>query len=305
MNAKTEQKDKRSRVVLGVIILLLFVVNGVLIYQLIEKENKREELAISNEKLEEQKQQLLDEIDEISLQLERATGENARLDSALSAKNAQLEEQLAELKRAVNSKNVTESQLRSLRKEKEVIMAKYEAEIKSLKRQVQMLQDTVGAQRVMIDQQREDYAKLEEVYTVAQEKVKIGSRLKAVDLTASGFKERKRGDRETTRLSRADKVRINFTIDNNDVAEKGTKMVYLKLLSPTKGTMYNEEKGSGKFSLGGEESLYTLKKEVNFQNAKEKVEFVWDKGAGMSEGEYEAFIMVDDHIIGRKSFELK
>lgn len=305
MNAKSEQKDKRSRVVLGVIILLLFVVNGVLIYQLIEKENKREELAVSNEKLEEEKQKLLVEIEDVQNQLVEATGENERLDSIVREKNAVIEAKLAELKVALNARDISRSELERIKSEKNALVQKYEAEIKALRQEVAALQDTVGVQREMIEQQREDYAKLDEVYTVAQEKVKIGSRLKAVDMVASGIKERRRGDRAVARLSAADKVRVSFTIDNNDVAEKGTKTVYMKLLTPTKGTMYNEEKGSGKFTFNGEESLYTLKKDVNFQNAKENVEFIWEKGAGMVEGDYEAFIIVDDHIIGRKTFTLK
>lgn len=310
MNVRSEEKDRRSRIVLGAIILLLFIVNGLLIYKLIDKENQREELAVDNQELEEDRLHLEKLLEETEGQLLEVKGENQQLDSIVLAKNSIIEAKLAELREALRDKNITRNKLNKLEKERIQLLQqinRYKYEVDSLRLTVAELRDTVSAKNQLIEQQREDYSKLEKNFNDAAKKVAIGSRLQAIDMVAAGIREKRfgSGDKDVTRLARADFVRISFKLANNEVADKGERMIYLKLITPSEATLYNESKGSGSFTFNGEESLYTMKQKVNFQNQNETVVFEWEKSPGMMEGDYEAYVISGDHIIGRQTLSLK
>ena len=101
------------------------------------------------------------------------------------------------------------------------------------------------------------------------------------------------------------KINISFTLDKNEIATKGKKTVYLKIITPSKATLSDEGRGSGTFTFKGEKSLYTAKKEVEFNNSNEKMNFSWDKSAALSAGDYEVYLFCEDFIIGKSKFSLK
>lgn len=304
-----DKKDKRSRLLLIIIISILFLINAGLIYNLISKDN---ELTITKEELVDTRTER-DKLEKIKAELDLALdslhGRNELLDSVISSKEGVIREKVARIQQLISSGKVTRSQLEQARKEIAELRAfvtRYTAQIDSLSKQNEYLRDENYTIKKDLDFERERAKNLEDENTDLSTKVAIGSRMNAENLVAAGVKEKWSGkEKETTRLNAADRIKVSFNLANNAIADKGPKKVYLKIITPSKATLSNEQAGSGTFNFKGEESLFTLSKDVNFQNKNEKVTFYWEKSSSMASGEYEAYLFCEDYIIGETKFELK
>jgi cell division protein FtsB len=309
VNSSREKKDKRSRLLLIIIISILFIINAGLIYNLINKDN---ELTIAKEELVDTRAERdnLEEIKaELDLALDSLQGRNERLDSVISSKEAVIREKVARIQQMIASGKVTRRQLEKAREEIAELRAfvtRYTAQIDSLSKENDYLKDENYTIKKDLDFERERAKNLEEENTDLSAKVAIGSRMDAENLVAAGVKDKWNGkEKETSRLNAADRIKVTFNLANNEIADKGNKKIYLKIITPSKATLSNEQAGSGTFNFKGEESLYTLSKDVNFQNKNEKVVFYWEKSNSMASGEYEAYLFCEDYIIGQTKFELK
>lgn len=306
---KAEEKDRRSRILLIVIITGLFLLNGWLIVSLINKDKRLTETEVQKEELTEEVDRLDQLLDEAEEQLLEYKGKNQALDSIVDERDRIIANKVAQIRAMLRSENLTKEQLE--RAEQQIrtlngLIATYRAQLDTLRTKNKFLEEEITLKDEELDSRAERIGVLEESNAAANEKIRIASRLEATKLLAVAVRDRSGGkEKETNRLSRADKIRITFTLGKNEVAEKGSKTVYLKIITPSKATLHNAEAGSGKFTYMGEESLYTAKQKFNFANKNEELTFYWNKSAGMIAGEYEAYLFCEDHIIGKTGFSLK
>jgi len=306
---KAEERDKRSRILLISIIAGLFLLNGWLIVSLINKDKRLTVTEEQRDEITEEKERLDAMLDEAEAELLDYKGRNQALDSIVDERDKIIANKVSQIRALLKNEGLSrdqlrraESQIRNLNSE----IAQYKIQLDSLKTKNQFLQDEVTMKDGELESRAERIDKLEQDYDDAMKRVRIASRLEALDLEAYAVKVKgSEKEKETNRLSKADKVKISFTLDNNETAEKGTKTVYLKIITPAKATLHNEGKGSGKFVYHGEESLYTAKQKFNFANKNEKLTFYWDKSPGMITGSYEAYLFCEDHIIGKVDFTVK
>jgi hypothetical protein len=309
MTLKNEEKDKRSRLYLFIIIVALFVVNGILIYNLINNEKKIVEVEEKNENLTSEVNRLDAELDEMVLQLDEYRGKNMQLDSIIAARDKVISNKISQIRGMLKDKNVTKEQINQAEMEIRALngrISRYRAQVDSLSKQNKYLVDEVYLRDQEINRQIEEKEKLNTDLDAAKAKIRIGSILKIKSIRAEGVRFKgSKTEKVVTKLSKTDKVRIWFTLDNNEIAEPGNRLCYLKIITPSKSTLHNEERGSGKFTYQGEESLYTAKQAFTFRNQNEEITFYWDKSPAMISGDYEAYIFCEDAIIGKTEFTLR
>jgi|GEM_PF-354673 len=310
MNIHSKEKDKRSRVYLFLIIILLFLVNGGLIYKLVRDQNEITKINDEKEQLKVEQEQLKSELADLELDVSNLQGENTRLDSVIDLRDSEIKRKAAQIAKMISGGNLTKEQLRRARREIDNLkgqIAQYTAQIDSLSKENEFLTLQVEKDAQKIQEQQEEYEKLQTSYKAAQDKVDIASKLKAINLSFQAVRYRRIGGKEKTvsKYASMDKLKITFALDNNEIANKGARSMYVKIYNPEKSTLHNEGKGSGSFSYQGDESLYTLKEDFNFQNGNEEFTFYWDKMAAMAPGSYEVFLFCDDHIVGQQTLVLK
>jgi hypothetical protein len=306
---KSEEKDKRSRVYLFIIIVVLALINGALIYNLINKANK---ITLTETKLEDtskERDELKTLLSETESELSEFRGKNASLDSIIDMKEAELANKVNQIKTLLQNRNITKSDLDKARREiaslKEFIN-RYKAEIDSLSKENKFLQDENYAMKQEIAYEREKGEALMKENKEYAEQVRVASQLKVINLTATPIRVRwNEKEKSTNRLASVDRINVTFTIDKNEVAAKTSKTVYLKIITPSKATLSDESKGSGTFKYKGEQSLYTSKKDFQFSNSNEKLTFAWDKSASLLAGDYEVYLFCEEFIIGTTKFTLK
>lgn len=308
MSLKNEEKDKRSRIILFFVILALLVVNGALIINLLNKKDDIQEITEEKDDLTEDVARLNMELEALDLELVGQKGKNQQLDSIINIKERIIADQVSQLRKQLQNKNLTKSQIARL--EEKIrglngLVMKYEQEVDSLSKLSKYLENEVYARDQEIIKQKKEKDEIAEDLSKANIQLDIAKRLEAKSIIGTGIKEKSGGDKEVNKLSRADKIRIQITLDKNPVADKETKVCYLQIISPEKSTLHNAQKGSGTFVFNGEKSLYTLKKSFTFNNSNEELEFYWEKSPAMTSGDYTANVYCEGVKIGSTTFNLK
>ncbi|HBN02821.1 MAG TPA: hypothetical protein DD396_02140 [Bacteroidetes bacterium] len=301
-----EVKDQRSRRLLFAMIFGLLLLNVGLIYKLITKSDQLNEttteLQSTSADLEEL--QLLEA--ELRVNLAEKTGQNAQLDSIIGIRDAELQAKVAEIRKMLKSGKLTaakaKSEIANLRGEIEALTA----EIERLSKENQYLKDENYVIQKQVEAEQEKVAEMVVVNTELTKQVAVGSRIFFKALDVLPLRDAVFGDFKTTdKISKLEKIDVNYVIANNDLASKGEKMLYFQVITPNKSTLHNSSAGSGTFNFEGSERMYTVKKGVNFQNSNEKGSVSIPKTDGMSAGKYILNVFSDDHKMGSSEFTLK
>lgn len=140
-------------------------------------------------------------------------------------------------------------------------------------------------------------------------KVNMASTLKIYSLTASPvFFKGGSKETETNRANRAERVKIEFTMAQNDLVQAGSKLFYVRIADPSKSIICKGTGDEYSFDANGETLQFTEKVRVNYDNKETAVRAYYIKPSGiqMQPGFY--FVDVYEQggkLVGQTSFELK
>lgn len=309
MTAIEESSKKKSKLYLFIIILVLFLINLLLIYNLVTKNNK---LTLTEDKLVNTQTELADVQElktELEAELQDYKGKNASMDSVITLREAELAKKIAEVEKLLKKDNVTSAELARARREIQRYKeekAELLAEVDSLSQQVKYLQDENYVMQIQLEKGEARIAEVEAENSDLTDQVTVGKRIFLKKLEVSPMRDAIFGDmKETDKLKKIEKIDISFELANNDLADKGEKILYFKLITPNKSTLVNPENGSGTFNFQGGESMYTLKKVVNFQNNNESGVVSIQKTESMTVGEYTLKVFSDTHEMASSKFVLR
>lgn len=133
--------------------------------------------------------------------------------------------------------------------------------------------------------------------------------LKARNCTATGVRFKGGGkETPTDRANRAERIKVDFVIAENELIDSGTKTVYIRIADPTKTVI---SKGSGdeySFTSDGEKLQYTEKVRVNYEGKETPVRAYYSKPDGIEFRPGYYFVDVYEQggkLIGQTSLELK
>ena len=136
------------------------------------------------------------------------------------------------------------------------------------------------------------------------EKVAVGSMLKVNTAKIIAMRERSSGKlTETSRARNTDAFRINFTIDENKIAEQGEKEVYIQIID-NKGNVLAPK---GELTLADETALsYSDKTTINYLNdAVDVISLVEVDRDLIESGVYLVRIFIDKKLSGTTQIILK
>jgi len=112
----------------------------------------------------------------------------------------------------------------------------------------------------------------------------------------------KRG-KEDNKIDRITKLRSDFTLRKNTVAEPGPKMIFLRLIRPDGVILSSLE--AGLFSTGNQEIPYSAKREIIYENNDIPVSVYWDNNGDLIAGNYKVELYCEGKLIGNTEFSLK
>lgn len=304
-----QTNDKRSRKLLFLMIFALVLLNAGLIYQLVSKNNQLQntqtELVDTTQELEDLK--VIE--DELRINLELKSGQNAKLDSVIQVRNQEIQKKVAQIRGLLSKGRLTQAELANVTKEmasfKEEV-EKLKAEVEELSKQNQYLKDENYVMQKQIEAEREINQQIRSENTELVRQVEVGSRIFLKSLIAAPMRDGLVGGLKTTdKLSKLEKIEVSCTLGNNDLVANGNKTLFFQVVTPNKSTLHNDNNSSGTFNFDGGDRMYTVKKSVNFQNKNETISFSIPKTDGMTEGIYTVNVYSQNHKMGSAEFTLR
>ncbi|MFT5055695.1 MAG: flagellar basal body-associated protein FliL [Pseudoalteromonas distincta] len=302
-------KDKRSKKLLFMMIFALLLLNAGLFYVIFANKQEAEKQKVELVDTQAEVAELEELTEELRVNLEAKTGKNAQLDSIIRVRDTELQAQVRKVRNMLSSGNLTKSELAKAKEELSGLRGQIEqltAEIEQLSKENQFLKDENYVIQKQVEAEKEKVAEMVVVNTDLTKQVAVGSRIFLKGLDVQPLRDAIFGDFKTTdKISKLDKIDISYQLANNDLAEKGSKMLYFQVVKPTKSVLTNSNAGSGLASFDGGEKQYTVKKSINFQNKNESGSFSIPKTEGMTAGQYTVNVFSDEHKMGSAEFTLK
>ena len=270
---------------------------------------KTKELLLTNSKL-----------DSIAVQLDAKIAEVQALGGQvedLQALKVQLEQ---DKKNLINSKNVSLKQYESKIKNYETALTEKDTEIAKLREENSELttqNQTLGSENTNLKTENtglktDKQALSDSVYSTTvknrelTEKVTLAAALKAMNVNVNAINSRgKERDGGEYKAKRVDKVRISFKLAENPLTKKEDKVIYLRLLDPKGNVISDNATGSGTFTFGGNETVYTSKQTVMYENSGQNVDFVYSRGSSYEKGKYTVELYSEGFSIGRGTFDVR
>ncbi len=209
-----------------------------------------------------------------------------------------------------------DSLMERLKKERSLSLAKikqYEKEVGTLRsimqgylRQIdslntlnkQLITENVGFRKeISTARLRADMA--EEKAAELDTKVRTGAVIKARDIRLSALNN---NSKPVTRVRNAARLRTDFVLTANDLANPGNKAVYVRITSPDGYVLTTESMPT--FDFEGERTTYSAMREVDYQNADLEVGIYYNS-TGFDAGTYLVQLYCDGRLIGSSEIVMK
>lgn len=113
------------------------------------------------------------------------------------------------------------------------------------------------------------------------------SKLSLSNFKLNSFKVRSSGKEiQTDKAYRIDRIKVNFDINENILAQSGQKILFMVIKNPKGETVTFSNRPSGVFFVNNKKIIFSDRVEINYVNGEERtLEFVWDN-EDFSRGDY-------------------
>jgi prefoldin subunit 5 len=285
--------------------------------------NEKQENSQNNVSITEKTNELLrtnTKLDSISVQLDAKIAEIAALGGQIDELEALKAELQKDKRNLMSSKSfdVKAYQIKikdyeALLLEKDIEIAKLREENAVLNNQNQVLNsENTGLKTTNSDLRTAKEALADSVYkTTVQnrelsEKVTLASAMRPMNYAVSAINSRgKEREGEEFKARRVDRVKVSFKLAENPLTKKENKTIYMRMIDPTGNVVSDMATGSGAFSFGGKETIYTAKQTILYSNSGQTIEYIYNRGANYEKGAYKIELYADGFRIGQTSFNIK
>jgi predicted RNase H-like nuclease (RuvC/YqgF family) len=302
-NENSEQQPRKSSNKIYFLVAVILALLGTNAY-LFFKEKKSNERIVT---ITDEKSRMQTEIDKIEAELDNSNSANIKLSEEMQNEQAMARAKIAELRTALKKGQLNQGQLAKAQediKQLRYFVTKYTADITELKQQNQALTDERNTLRTTVDSVSTKATNLEKVNEELNTKVKAAAALKTGNVSIIPLRVRGSGkESDVNKASAAKKFRINFSVVNNSIAEKGMHDIYMRIIDPN-GNLMITDNGS-RFYADDEELQYTYKTAVEFANDGKTYSIDWTNPEKFQKGTYTVILYADGYTMGRGEVGLK
>lgn len=297
-NIKEFNTANKKNTGLIITIAILVLALGGLGFLFFDQKNKNEAIITS---LTEEKVELTDEYEDLLSDYDELETTNDSVSSQLSREKARVEELIAELK---TTKAQNRSEIRKYKKELKTLRSIMKGFIHTID-SLNTLNIELTAENKEIKKQyqtaRKKNQQLAEKYDEAAEQVKIASVIKAVNVSITSFNHK---GKSTTRAKKTKRFAVNFALDENAIAPRGTKSVYVRITDPNQHILIQNNQPV--FSYEGEAIAYSAVREIEYAGelVNAVVYYQHNEEDPLPEGEYSVDIFCDGSMIGTSKVSL-
>lgn len=295
------KKSNRASIIIAIMAVVI-IVQFVKIY--LDSQEKQEitgQLTTTEQELATTMQQLT----EIKAELDSKIAEVQKLGGDISDLQKAKEEIETELRRKIRANGKEIKALKDRVEGYELLLKNKDEEIEKLKsvnkglltenRTLKTEKNELGDSLNRLSQTKEELAS----------KVAIASQLKAENIRIVALNDRGKERESPFRGRQVDKLKVEFNIAENEVAPIEGKKIIIRILDENGQVIFDVARGSGTFIFEGREEFYTSAQEILFDNTKQKLSFVYEKGSEYAAGNYRLEVYTDGYLMGKGNFIVK
>lgn len=269
-----------------IIIILLVVILGAISFQYFRQIRQlRADFAVERDTLTNRLANIITDLDGLKT-------ENDSISYNLGVERLKADSIMERLQkeRSINRATIRkyEKELGTLR----TTMRHYVGQIDSLNRLNQSLvaENVTFRKQVTTEKMRADAA--EEAAQEMSNKIRTGAIVNARDISLQALNN---NDKTVSRVARAERLRVNFTLSSNNLAKPGERAVYVRLIGPDGYVMSNDP--DALFSYQGDAITYSAMREIDYQNSDLSVSLYYN-GQGIVSGTYKIEVYMDGTLAG-------
>ncbi len=303
MENQPSQSSKKNSNVIYFLIVVVLALLATDVYLYLQKNKSDTKIVYQND----EKTRLQTELDSLEAQIEQVNVGKTKLSAEMQAKNDSLKSKIKILRSELAKGKLTVAELAKAQedvKQLRYFVTKYTADIEELKKQNQTLtteRDTLKTNLVTVSQKA---TTLEKQNQDLGTKVKVGSAIKLATANVVAYKIKNSGKEvDVKRAGPAKKIKINFTVASNDIAEKGMHDIYVRIMDPTGNLITGTD--SGNFNADGQDLQFTYKTSIEFKNDGTGYTIDWVNPAPFQKGTYNVVLYSDGFTMGKTEFTLK
>jgi len=304
MENNSEQTSKKNSNVIYFLIIVVVALLGTDVYLYMAK--KKDVAKIVNQS-EDEKHRLQTELDSLEAQIEQVSTGKAKLTAEMQARTDSLQSKIVVLKRALAKGQLSVAELKKAQediKQLRYFVTKYTADIEELRQMNASLtteRDTLKNQVATVSQKA---TTLEQQNQELNSKVKVASALKMGAAEVVAYKIKGSGKEvDVNKAGPAKKIKVNFTIASNAVAEKGLHDIYMRIIDPAGNLMVLND--TDVFTADGQELQFTYKTSVDYQDDGTTYTIDWLNPNKFVKGTYSVLLYADGYAMGKTTFTLK
>ncbi len=136
-------------------------------------------------------------------------------------------------------------------------------------------------------------------------KVAIASQLKAENVSVKSVSSKGKERESPFKNRQLEKLKVEFIIADNKVAPIEGKKILIRVIDENGQVIFDVAKGSGTFIINGKEEFYTTSQEILFDNTRQKLTYVYEKGSEYAAGNYTVEIFAEGYKMGSMQFVVK
>ncbi len=298
----TEPKKGNKATLFIVLLIVIIIVQSVKIYlDYQEKVEVKEQLATTEEDLAGTMQKLTDiqtELNQKIAEIEKLGGDVKELQKA----KAEVE---LELKRSTKRSTKALQELKDKVEGYEELLKLKDSEIEKLKHVNTQLFSENKNLKTKQNKLSDSITTLSKNKDELATKVALASQLKAENITIKAVSSKGKERESPFKNKQLQKLKVDFNLAENKVAPIEGKKIIIRVIDENGQVIFDVAKGSGTFIVNGKEEFYTASQEILFDNTKQKLTYLYEKGSEYVSGKYTVEIYTDSYKIGAGQFDVK
>ena len=187
---------------------------------------------------------------------------------------------------------------------RELLLAQDE-EIERLKKVNEQLFEENKEQKIEINNLNSTISNINQSNKKLEEKIEVASRLEILDFEVIGIFRNGSEKKNSFRNRSLDRLSINLTLNENDLAKIEVVDVYISIEKPNGEIIYDISKGSGTFTYEKREEFYTIKEGVLVDRSKKELSINYIKNQEFDKGLHKVHFYTNEYKIGSGEFLIK
>jgi len=302
----SEVTGKNNRDIIRIVLIVILL--GVVIGGSYKIYNDSEDRKALQAEFDTTRETLTTKLDSISVELSFRISEISELggniDSLILLKDSITSERDQLQRTRVANKSLIQRLDRKVNGYEELLLAKDEeiVQLKELNNTLLEENNDLKVDKNELNQFLTEAAQREQAY---KQRISLAAKHRAENIKVFNINSRGKEREGDFRKRQAQKVKVTFNLAPNDVAPVAGHQILIQLVDPLGNVIFDVARGSGSFKINGKEEFFTAMQEIVFDNSKQELSFVYDKGSEFDSGDYKIIILADTYEIGQATFNVR